>query len=50
MDTEVWYVGPRGGASEGLAESVRLSAEVTSKDDEVVFLGQREKPGKDLTV
>jgi len=43
MDTEVWYVGPRGGPGGGLAESLRLSAEVTSKDDEVVIFGQREK-------
>jgi hypothetical protein len=43
MDTEVWYVGPRGGASEGLAEGPRPSAEAASKDDDVVFLGQREK-------
>ena len=41
MSTEVWYVGPRGRPSEGLGESLRLSAEVTSKDDDVVFLGQR---------
>jgi hypothetical protein len=41
MSTEVWYVGPRGRPSEGLAESLRLSAEVTSKDDDAVFLGQR---------
>jgi hypothetical protein len=43
MSTEVWYVGPRKEQSEGLAESLRLSAEAASKDDDVVFLGQCEK-------
>lgn len=48
MSVEIWYVGRREVLSEGPAEVPRLSAEATGNDDEVVYVGQREKPGKDL--
>jgi hypothetical protein len=44
MSTEVWYVGQREEQSEGLAQS----ATVARKSPEVVYLGAREKPDKDL--
>lgn len=43
MSVEVWYVGPRKEPSEGSAESLCPSAEGIGRDDEVVYLGQREK-------
>ena len=45
---EVWFVGRRGESSKRPTESLRMSAGGTSKDDEVVYLGQRKKDGEKL--
>ena len=45
---ELWFVGRRGQSSEGPTESLRMSAGEPSKDDEVVYLGQREKDDEKL--